>query len=340
MNKTGFFLLMSLLITALFMLCLLSGSIHIPAADVLSILMGHTEGIKPSWQYIVMESRLPQAITAILCGGALAVSGLMLQTAFRNPLADPSIFGISSGAGLGVALVILLLGGSFGTGSVAMSGFVAIIFAAFVGAMTVMGIILFFSTVVRNHIMLLIIGIMIGYLSSSAISLLQFFATDEGVKSFMVWGMGSFGGVPMKHMPVFASCTLLGLMGALLLIKPLNALMLGDRYAKNLGVSIRRVRNWLLIVTGLLTAITTAFCGPISFIGLAVPHIARMLLRTANHRLLMPATAFCGAAIALLCNLICFLPGENGVIPLGAVTPLMGAPVIIYVIIGSQRSHG
>jgi iron complex transport system permease protein len=149
----------------------------------------------------------------------------------------------------------------------------------------------------------------------------------------MVWGMGSFGGVSMKHMPVFAAVTLLGMAGSLLLIKPLNALMLGDRYAENLGVSVRRVRNWLLVVTGLLTAITTAFCGPISFIGLAVPHITRLLLRTDNHRVLMPATILCGSVIALLCNVVCFLPGENGVIPLGAVTPLMGAPVIIYVII-------
>ena len=213
-----------------------------------------------------------------------------------------------------------------------MSGYMAIIFAAFIGAMTVMLIIFFFSTLVKSDVMLLIIGIMIGYLSSSAIALLQFFATDEGVKSYMVWGMGSFGGVSMKHMPVFAAVTLLGMAGSLL-IKPLNALMLGDRYAENLGVSVRRVRNWLLVVTGLLTAITTAFCGPISFIGLAVPHITRLLLRTDNHRVLMPATILCGSVIALLCNVVCFLPGENGVIPLGAVTPLMGAPVIIYVII-------
>jgi iron complex transport system permease protein len=228
---------------------------------------------------------------------------------------------------------MLLLGGSFGAGSFSMSGYMAIIFAAFIGAMTVMLIIFFFSTLVKSDVMLLIIGIMIGYLSSSAIALLQFFATDEGVKSYMVWGMGSFGGVSMKHMPVFAAVTLLGMAGSLLLIKPLNALMLGDRYAENLGVSVRRVRNWLLVVTGLLTAITTAFCGPISFIGLAVPHITRLLLRTDNHRVLMPATILCGSVIALLCNVVCFLPGENGVIPLGAVTPLMGAPVIIYVII-------
>ena len=331
-----FFLLLAIIV--LFGMNLLVGSIKIPASDVLSILFGDAEGVKASWRYIVLESRLPQAITALLCGGALAVSGLMLQTAFRNALADPSIFGISSGAGLGVALVMLLLGGSFGAGSFGMSGYMAIILAAFIGAMTVMGIIFFFSTMVRNDVMLLIIGIMIGYLSSSAISLLQFFATDEGVKSYMVWGMGSFGGVSMKHMPVFAAVTLLGIGCSLLLIKPLNALLLGDRYAENLGVNIRWVRRWLLIVTGLLTAICTAFCGPISFIGLAVPHITRLLLRTDNHLVLMPATILCGSVIALLCNLVCFLPGENGVIPLGAVTPLMGAPVIIYIIAKGKTS--
>jgi len=322
---------LGLLIVILFVLNLMMGSIRIPVSDVFGILLGDESG-KASWRFIVLESRLPQAITSVLCGGALAVSGLMLQTAFRNPLAGPSIFGINSGAGLGVALVMLLLGGSISAGSVSISGFVAILIAAFIGAMAVMAIIFFFSSIVRNNVMLLIIGIMIGYISNSAISLLNFFATDEGVKSYMVWGMGSFGGVSMKTMPVFASVTILGLIGALLLIKPLNALMLGDRYAENLGINILRTRNWLLIVTGLLTAITTAFCGPVAFIGLAVPHIARLILTTDNHRVLLPATILCGAVIALICNLICFLPGESGVIPLNAVTPIMGAPVIIYVI--------
>ena len=315
----------------LFALNLLLGSVSIPAGDVVSILLGN-QTAKASWQFIVLESRLPQAITATLCGAALAVSGLMLQTAFRNPLAGPSVFGVNSGAGLGVALVMLFLGGGLSVGSVSITGFAAILLAAFVGAMMVMAIIFFFSTLVRNSVMLLIIGIMIGYISNSAISLLNFFATDEGVKSYMVWGMGSFGGVSMDNMPVFVIVTLAGLMGALLLIKPLNALMLGDRYAENLGVNILRVRNWLLIVTGLLTAITTAFCGPVAFIGLAVPHIARLLLTTDNHRQLLPATLLCGSVVALVCNLICYLPGESGVIPLNAVTPLIGAPVIIYVI--------
>ena len=316
----------------LFVLNLMMGSVAIPVGDTLRILMGE-DGTKPSWQYIVLESRLPQALTAILCGSALAASGLMLQTAFRNPLAGPSIFGINSGAGLGVALVMLFLGGSLSAGSVSITGFVAVLLAAFLGAMAVMALIFFFSTLVRNHVMLLIVGIMIGYIANSAISLLNFFATDEGVRSYMVWGMGSFGGVSIRMMPAFAAITMLGLVGSLLLIKPLNALMLGDSYAENLGVNIIRVRNWLIVVTGLLTAITTAFCGPVAFIGLAVPHIARLLLTTDNHRSLLPATMLMGAVIALLCNLITILPGENGVIPLNAVTPVIGAPVIIYVIL-------
>lgn len=333
MNKgTLYCLLLTMVIALLFILNLVMGSVDIPVGDTLRILLGE-ESQRLSWQYIILQSRLPQALTAILCGASLAASGLMLQTAFRNPLAGPSIFGINSGAGLGVALVMLFLGGSISAGSVSLTGFVAVLTAAFVGAMAVMALIFFFSTIVRNHVMLLIIGIMIGYIANSAISLLNFFATDEGVRSYMVWGLGSFGGVSMKIMPVFAGVTLLGLTGSLLLIKPLNALMLGDSYAENLGVNIIRTRNWLLIVTGILTAITTAFCGPIAFIGLAVPHITRLLLTTDNHRSLLPATMLMGGVIALFCNLITILPGEDGVIPLNAVTPMIGAPVIIYVII-------
>ena len=328
---------LSLVIAVLFASNLLLGSVSIPAENIMRILLGDTSE-KASWRYIILESRLPQAITAMFCGASLAVSGLMLQTVFRNPLAGPSIFGINSGAGLGVALVMLFLGGGLSVGSLQFSGFSAVLVAAFLGAMAVMAVIFFFSTLVRSHVMLLIIGIMIGYISNSAISLLNFFATDEGVKSYMVWGLGSFGGVSMSNMPVFVGVSLLGLAGALLLIKPLNALLLGDRYAENLGVNIIAVRNWLLVVTGLLTAVTTAFCGPVAFIGLAVPHMARLLLTTDNHRQLLPATMLCGAVVALVCNLLFFLPGEGGVIPLNAVTPLIGAPVIIYVILLNHDS--
>ncbi len=331
MQKKTFFPTMTLLLLALFALSLFMGAVHIPSGDVVSILMGH-EAARPSWGYIVLKSRLPQAITAMLCGASLAVSGLMLQTAFRNPLAGPSIFGINSGASLGVALVMLLMGGSISAGAFSMTGFVAVLVAAFVGAMLVMAIILLFSTVVRNPVMLLIIGIMIGYLANSAISLLNFFATEQGVQSYMIWGLGNFGGVTMEQMPAFAAISVAALGLSLLLIKPLNALLLGEQYAENLGINLQRVRNYLLFLTGLLTAITTAFCGPVAFIGLAVPHIARMLLTTDNHRVLMPATLLTGAVIALVCNIVCVLPGDAGVIPLNAVTPLIGAPVIIYVV--------
>lgn len=319
-------------ILLLFGLNLTTGSVKIPFTDVLDILCGRFAG-KESWQYIILENRLPQALTALLCGASLSVCGLMLQTAFRNPLAGPDVFGISSGAGLGVALVMLLLGGTVSTSLFTVSGFLAILTAAFLGAITVTALILFLSTLVRNSVLLLIVGIMVGYVSSSAVSLLNFFASEEGVKSYMVWGMGNFGGVSMSHIPLFSLLCLVGITAALLLVKPLNILLLGPQYAESLGISTRRLRNLLLLIVGLLTAITTAFCGPISFIGLAIPHIARLLFRTDNHQVLLPGTVLTGAAIALLCNFICFLPGEMGVIPLNAVTPLIGAPVIIYVII-------
>lgn len=319
-------------ILLLFGLNLTTGSVLIPFTDVLDILCGRFAG-KESWQYIILENRLPQALTALLCGASLSVCGLMLQTAFRNPLAGPDVFGISSGAGLGVALVMLLLGGTVSTSLFTVSGFLAILTAAFLGAITVTALILFLSTLVRNSVLLLIVGIMVGYVSSSAVSLLNFFASEEGVKSYMVWGMGNFGGVSMSHIPLFSLLCIVGIMGALLLVKPLNILLLGPQYAESLGISTRRLRNLLLLIVGLLTAITTAFCGPISFIGLAIPHIARLIFRTDNHQVLLPGTILTGAAIALLCNFICFLPGEMGIIPLNAVTPLIGAPVIIYVII-------
>ena len=322
-------------ILLLFGLNLTTGSVQIPFTDVLHILCGRFAG-KESWQYIILENRLPQALTALLCGASLSVCGLMLQTAFRNPLAGPDVFGISSGAGLGVALVMLLLGGTVSTSLFTVSGFLAILTAAFLGAITVTALILFLSTLVRNSVLLLIVGIMMGYVSSSAVSLLNFFASEEGVKSYMVWGMGNFGGVSMSHIPLFSLLCIVGITAALLLVKPLNILLLGPQYAESLGISTRRRRNLLLLIVGLLTAITTAFCGPISFIGLAIPHIARLIFRTDNHQILLPGTVLAGAAIALLCNFICFLPGEMGVIPLNAVTPLIGAPVIIYVIIQRQ----
>ena len=338
MNNKGtkYSLALTALILVLMAANLFFGSVDIPAEAIFSILTGG-EVEKASWSFIVWEARVPQALTALLCGAALAGSGLMLQTAFNNPLAGPSILGINSGASLGVAMVMLLGGGTLATAGITLSGFLSIVLGAFIGSMVVMGIILFFSTLIKSNIMLLITGIMIGYITSSAISLLNFFATAEGVHSYMIWGMGNFNGVSLEQMPYFASFTLAGLVLAILLIKPLNALLLGNRYAENLGVNIKRTRNLLLIATGILTAVTTAFCGPVSFIGLAVPHIARLLLGTSNHNSLMPVTLLTGSAVALLCSLVCILPGESGIIPLNAVTPVLGAPVILYVIVNQRR---
>ena len=330
-------------IILLFFANLAWGSVSIPWQDVLAILAGNQGDEADSFRYIVMESRLPAAITALLSGAALATSGLLLQTAFRNPLAGPDVFGISSGAGLAVAIVMLAFGGNIAlddlgvgflsdAGNYAIGGFLAILIAAFAGAMLVMGIITFFSAIVRSHTVLLIIGLMVGYLASSAISLLNFFSTAEGVKSYMVWGMGSFGNVSSQQMMFFIPLALIALAASLLLVKPLNAMLLGEQYAGNLGFNIKRLRIILLLITGFLTAVVTAFCGPIAFIGLATPHIARLFIGTENHRRLLPVTMLLGSVLALLCNLFCTLPSGGGIIPLNAVTPLFGAPVIIYVL--------
>lgn len=338
MKSKGFTysLILSLLLLILVGANLLYGSVKIPFDALWNILCGEEAG-RESWFYIVWESRIPQAVTALLCGAALAAAGLLVQTAFNNPLAGPSILGINSGANLGVALVILGSSGVLASGDFSVIGFMTVLAAAFIGSMIVMGLILFFSSIIKSNIMLLIIGIMIGYIASSCISLLNFFATDEGVHSYAVWGMGNFSGVSLNQLPYFAGSVLIGLLIAILLIKPLNALLLGTRYAENLGVNIVRTRNLLLIATGVLSAVTTAFCGPIAFIDLAVPHIARLLLGTSNHNTLMPVTMLTGGVIALFCNLLCILPGESGIIPLNAVTPVLGAPVIIYVIMNRRK---
>ena len=324
--------LATLVLLLLFVGNLFYGSIDIPGREVLSVLTGGNAQ-RDVWRVVVLETRLPQALTALLAGASISVAGLLLQTLFRNPLAGPEVLGVNSGAGLGVALVMLLTGGmsAFGLG-----GYLAVLGGAFAGALFVIMIILLLATLLHNNMFLLIAGVAVSYMTSSAITLLNYFSTAEGVHSYMVWGMGSFGGVTMSQMPFFASVALMLLMVSLAMAKPLNALLLGDAYAVNLGVNVKAVRAVALCVTGLLTAVVTAFCGPVSFIGLAVPHIARLSMRSNNHRHLVPATIMLGGAVALLCNLVCQLPGESGLLPLGAITPLIGAPVIIYVVIKNR----
>lgn len=332
------FLAVSVMMLAMFVANLFVGSVSVPASETLRVLMGG-EAASASHQFIILHFRLPAAVTALLCGASLAVSGLMLQTAFSNPLAGPSILGINSGANLGVALVMLAGGTTMFASQTAVASLgssLFVVFAAFIGSVAVMALILLFSTFIRSNLMLLIVGIMVGYITSSAISLLNFFSTAEGVQSFVMWGMGDFTGVGLEQLPLFATLCLVGLVVSVLLIKPLNALLLGTQYAENLGINVRRTRNLLLLATGLLTAVTTAYCGPVAFIGLAVPHIAHLLLRSDNHQQLLPLTILCGAAVALLCNVLTTLPGESGIIPLNAITPLVGAPVIIYVIMSRR----
>lgn len=314
---------------------LLIGSVSIPASQVVAALTGG-EVERESWRYIILESRLPQTVTAMLCGASLAASGLMLQTAFRNPLAGPSILGITNGASLGVAVVMLLTGGTLALQvsdfGLFLAGNLAVVVSAFIGAIAVIALLLLASTIVSSNLMLLIVGIMVSYLVSSVVSLVHTVANADNIQSYVLWGMGSFNNVTLGQLPLFTVLTLVGLLQAVLLIKPLNALMLGDEYARNLGVKVPQVRRWLLLSTGLLTAVSTAYCGPVAFIGLAVPHIARLLTRTADHLTLMPVTIAMGAVVALMCNVISVLP-EHSVLPLNAVTPLFGAPVIIYIIL-------
>lgn len=332
-----FYPLLLAIMVALFIGGLAYGAVAIPLDHLFSILMGEGSD-RMAWQNIVLQSRLPQAITALLAGASLATSGLLLQTLFRNPLAGPSILGISDGANLGVAAIMLYFGGTLGQFSDwPISGYMAVIIAAFAGACSILGLIIYFSAKVKNNVMLLIIGIMIGYLASSVISVLNYYSSTDRVHAFVMWGLGNFSGVSMEQIPFFAICSSLGLLLAILLIKPLNALLLGEMYAANLGIRIKPTRVAILLCTGVLTATTTAFCGPISFIGLAVPHIARLMLGSSNHKMLVPITMMTGACVALLCNMLMVVPGSDIILPLNAVTPMLGAPVIIYVIVNRKN---
>lgn len=330
-------LALGLAIPCLMLSCLLFGSVHIPVREVLHILSGGVSE-SSSWNTIILESRLPQAITALLAGAALAAGGLLLQTMFQNPLAEPSILGISSGANLGVAIVILFLGGTLGSfASFSLFGHLAVVLGAFIGAIVVLALIVWFSLKIQSNSMLLIIGIMIGFFTSGIIFILNFYASVDNIHLFVLWSMGDFSAVGLKQLPFFSITVGLGLITSLLLIKPLNALLLGEKYAANLGVSVTRARVLILLSTGLLTAAVTAFCGPVSFIGMAVPHIARLLSGSSNHKILLPLTLLTGSCMALLCNLLSILPGNSGMLPLNAITPLLGAPVIIYVILNKRK---
>lgn len=313
------------------MLSLFHGTVDISAYEVIMTLFNPKNNDTSS--LIILQSRLPMAITALLCGAILSLSGLILQTIFSNPLADPSILGVSSGASLGVAIVMILLGGSFAYNTFTLSGFSLVILSATIGALLVIALMLFLSNYLRNSLMLLIVGIMTSYLISSIITLLNYNASAEGLQTFIIWGMGDFSSIGIKELGFFSVISIIMILLVFTLIKPLNALLLNEHYAKNLGVSIHSARNKMLLTSGILVAICTAMCGPISFIGLAVPHIARFIFKTSNHRVLIPATLLCGSAICLLCNLLCTLSPSLGILPINIITPFIGIPVIIYILL-------
>ena len=332
------FIVLVIAIVVLMVINLLIGSVKIPVADVCRILMG--DDSNEIWTNIIFSSRLPQALTAIVAGAGLAVSGLQMQTVFRNPLAGPSVLGISNGSALGVAFVVLLSGkiGGVALSRLGYMGDAAMSVAAIIGAMAVLLLILWLSQKVKGNVTLLIIGVMIGYLANAIIGVLKFLAPEEDVKSFVVWGLGSFSRVSGDEMVLFIvlMCILLPL--ACLLVKDMNLMLLGDRYASNLGLNIRRSRMLVIVSSGILVAIVTAYCGPVMFIGLAVPHLARAIFRTSDHRTLMPATALCGAVLALFCNFVARMPGFEGALPVNSVTALVGAPVIAVVLFGKRKS--
>ena len=326
--------LLILSIPLFFLLNLTMGSVAIPLKDVFTILFGGDE-TNEVWTSIILKTRLPQALTALACGAGLAVSGLEMQTVFHNPLAGPSVLGISSAASLGVAFVVLL-SGTIGGGIMSnfgLFGNTALTLAAILGALSVMALIVWLSQKVESNVTLLIVGVMIGYIASAIIGVLKYFSSEEDIRAYVIWGLGSFARVTGGQVYVFCGLMAMLLPLSMLLAKPLNMLLLGEQYAKNLGLNLMHARLLIITSAGILIAVVTAYCGPIMFLGLAVPHICRGLFGTADHRLLLPATLLCGASLALVCNLIARLPGLEGALPINSVTALIGAPVVLWVLL-------
>lgn len=328
------------IILVFFFLNLVLGSVAIPLSSVWNILF--FPGDEPTaWQNIIWKSRFPQTLTAVVAGAGLSISGLQMQTVFRNPLAGPSVLGISSGAGLGVAFVVLLSGTIGGTAlsHLGFMGEIALSVAAITGALCVMGLIVFASNKVKGNVTLLIIGVMIGYLANAVIGVLKFFSVEEDIKTYVIWGLGSFSRVSGGQVTLFISIMAVIIPLSFLLVKTLNLLMLGDGYARNLGLNIKRARILVITCSGVLTAIVTAYCGPVIFLGLAVPHLCRAIFRTSDHRILMPAVLLTGAALALICNLIARMPGFEGALPVNSVTALVGAPVVASVLFRKRKNE-
>lgn len=326
-------------LVSVFLLAIALGSVRIPLDRVVSILTGG-EADRPTWNVIVQDIRLPRAITAVLAGSALGIAGLQMQTLFRNPLADPFVLGISSGASLGVAVVVLAGGAGMTTllGSrLGLGGDVVITLAAVLGAALVLGPVLALSSRVAHPATVLILGLMFGYAISAFVTLLVAGTDPQHIERWMAWGFGSFTGVTWQKLRVFAPVTILGVLVAMATTKQLDALLLGENYARSMGLPVRRMRLVTMAGASLLGGVVTAFCGPISFLGIAIPHLSRALLGTSDHRVLVPAAVMMGGILALLAQIVALLPGQAGVLPLNAVTALIGAPVVVVVLLRARR---
>lgn len=317
-----------------FVISLIIGSVSIPLDQVVTVLFGG-EASRASWTSIVLKFRLPRGLTAVLSGAALGVSGLMMQTLFRNPLAGPYVLGISSGASLGVALVILSVGTVGGTmlAGFGLFGDLSVAVAAMLGAALVMLLVVAVARKIQSSMTLLVLGVMTGFLTNAFVSLLLFFAIPEQIQAYVNWTFGSFSNVTWSELRIMIPAVIIGLLLAVLLIKPLNALLLGEGYARTLGVNILRARTGIIVATAILAGVITAFAGPIGFIGIAVPHLCRTVFGTSDHRVLVPGTILVGALVGLVAAIIAEVPGSNLVLPVNAVTALIGAPVVIGVIL-------
>tara|TARA_R110002072_G_scaffold51965_6_gene139108 strand:- start:7720 stop:8751 length:1032 start_codon:yes stop_codon:yes gene_type:complete len=337
-SYTKQFIALSFVLVLLLLINISFGSVSIPFSEIIDILLGGNSS-KSSWELIILHFRLPKAITAILVGSGLAISGLLMQTLFRNPLAGPFVLGISSGASLGVALLILgsgIFGGVLAT--IAFSNW-GLAIASSLGAALVLMAVLVTANKVRNTMSILIIGLMFGTVTSAIISVLTFFSDAEKIQQFIFWSFGSLGNLSWNEVLVFFIIYLVGILGLLKVIKPLNTFLLGENYSKSLGIDIKKSRIIILLITSLLTGVITAFAGPIAFIGLAVPHITKLVFKTSNHKTLLPAVAILGAIVLLVCDLIAQLPTSEFTLPINAVTSLFGAPVVIWLLIRKKKIY-
>lgn len=331
-----FFVSISLLVVALVLLDIVLGSVKLSLSDVWTVLTGG-EGADPMVKTILINFRLPKAAVAIMAGAALSACGLQMQTLFRNPLAGPFVLGISSGASLGVSIFLLGLP-LFGVG-IATDTFrnLGVVGAAWAGSALILVVIMAVSVRIKDIMAILILGMMFGSAATAFVEILQYLSPESALKSFVVWTMGSLGGVSVTQLQLLVPIIVVGLVLSVLLIKPLNMLLLGEHYARTMGLNIRMVRGVIFLSTILLAGTITAFCGPIGFIGIAVPHIARMLFSEADHKVLMPASMLLGAAVMLLCDVVSQMPGYDMVLPINTITALMGIPIVVLVIIRNRK---